>query len=214
MRTILIVGLLLLQFSPRVLATNHDWTKVEKLKPGTSLEVELWSGPAVVGKLESATTSGIRLKLWDGTPMEIISRTDVRRVIRLRRSHLGDPHKLLTTGAVIGGLAGATAVAITDRNDCQGCKGFRIVAGGAAGAWFGFLGAAVVGAGMGTADLFHRAKVIFVAERPPSKVPRAWYHPASKLLARLFACSGSAKAPARFCRRPGTAPTTNRTRSV
>lgn len=172
MRAILIVGLLLLAFSPQVLARNHDWTKVEKLKPGASLQVDLWSGPSVVGKLESATGSAIRLKLWDGTPMEEISRANVRRVIRLRRSHLEDPRKLLTTGAVIGGIAGATAVAITDRNDCQGCKGFRIVAGGAGGALFGFLGAAVVGAGMGTVDLLHHSKAIYEAERPPAKAPQ------------------------------------------
>ncbi|HWH59282.1 MAG TPA: hypothetical protein VN682_16760 [Terriglobales bacterium] len=172
MRAISIIGLLLLAFSLQAFARNHDWTKVQKLKHGTSLEIERWSGPAVVGKLESASGSGIRLKLWDGTPMEEISRNDVRRVLHLRRSHLGDPHKLLTTGAVIGGIAGATTVAITDRNDCQGCKGFRIAAAGAGGAMFGFLGAAIVGAGFGTFDLLHHSKVIYVAERPPAKVPR------------------------------------------
>lgn len=172
MRAVLIGGLLFLALSPQVFARKHDWTKVEKLKPGTSLQVELWSGPAVAGRLESATGSGIRMKLWDGTPMQEISRNDVRRVIQLRHSHLVDPRKLLVTGAVIGGVAGASAVAITDRNDCQGCKGFRIVAGGAGGAVFGFLGAAVVGVGIGTADLVHHSKVIYEAERPPSKVPR------------------------------------------
>lgn len=172
MRARLIVGLLLFAFSAQVFARDNDWTRVQKLKPGSSLGIELWSGPVVVGKLESATGSGIRLKLWDGTPMQEVSRSHIRRVIRLHRSHLGDPHKLLTTGAVIGGIAGATTVAITDRNDCQGCKGFRIVAGGAGGAMFGFLGAAIVGAGIGTADLLHRSKVIYVAERPPSKLPR------------------------------------------
>lgn len=171
MRTIWI-GILLFAFSLPVFARNHDWTKVEKLKLGTSLQVELWSGLAVAGKLESATDSGIRLKLWDGTPMEEISRDTVRLVIRLRRSHLGDPHKLLATGAVIAGIAGATAVAISDRNDCQGCKGLRVVAGGAAGAWFGFLAAAMVGAGIGTADLIHHSNVIYAAEHPPSKAPR------------------------------------------
>lgn len=172
MKTLLIIGITLLAFTPQVFARKSDWSKVEKLKFGTSLQVDLWSGPAVVGKLVSATDANLRLKLWDGTPMEAISRNDIRRVIQLRRSHLKDPHKLLATGAVIGGVAGATAVAIGDRNDCQGCKGFRIVAGGAAGAWFGFLGAAMVGAGMGTADLVHHSKVIYEAERPPSKVSR------------------------------------------
>ena len=172
MKTFLMLALTFLSFMSQVFARKSDWSKVEKLKPGTSLQVDLWSGPAVVGKLVSATDANVRLKLWDGTPMEAISRSDVRRVVQLRRSHLKDPHKLLATGAVIGGVAGATAVAITDRNDCQGCKGFRIVAGGMGGAVFGFLGAAMVGAGLGTADLLHHSKVIYVAERPPAKAPR------------------------------------------
>lgn len=62
---------------------------------------------------------------------------------------------MLATGAVIGGVAGATAVAMLD-----------IVARGGAGAWLGFLGAAAVGAGIETADLLHHSKLIHVAERP------------------------------------------------
>ncbi len=169
MRTILILCMLT-AFSSQAFAKRDDWTKVEKLKAGTSLQVELWSGPTVVGRLESATDSAVRLKLWDGTPMEPITRGGIRRIIQLRRSHLKDPHKLLVTGAVIGGIAGATSVAVLDRNDCQGCKGFRIVAGGAGGALFGFLGAAVIGVGLGTADLVHHSKVIYVGQHPPAKV--------------------------------------------
>lgn len=169
MRPILILCVLT-AFSSQSFARSHNWTRVEKLKSGTSLQVDLWKGPAVVGKLDSVSGSAVRLKLWDDTPMEPISRGDIRRIIQLRRSHLKDPHKLLVTGAVIGGIAGATSVAVLDRNDCQGCKGFRIVLGGVAGAWFGFLGAAVVGVGLGTADLVHHSKVIYVAERPPAKV--------------------------------------------
>lgn len=169
MKAIMVLCITLLGFSAQVFARNHDWSEVEKLKPGTSLQVELWSGPTVVGKLESATDSAVRLKLWDGTPMEPITRGGIRRIIQLRRSHLRDPHKLLVTGAVIGGIAGATSVAVLDRNDCQGCKGFRIVAGGAGGALFGFLGAAVIGVGLGTADLVHHSKVIYVGQHPPAK---------------------------------------------
>jgi hypothetical protein len=169
-RKLLILCAILVVFSVQLFARNHDWNKVEKLKPGTLLEIELWKGPVVVGRLELATDSSVRLKLWYGTAMEEISRNLVRRVIRVPRTHAPDPHKLLVAGAVVGGVAGATAVSVSDHHDCQGCKGFRIVMGGAAGAGLGFMGAAMIGAGIEVADLLHHSKVIYVGDRPPGEV--------------------------------------------
>lgn len=55
MRKLLILCAILVVFSVQLFARNHDWNKVEKLKPGTLLEIELWKGPVVVGRLELAT---------------------------------------------------------------------------------------------------------------------------------------------------------------
>jgi hypothetical protein len=169
-RKLLIVFASLVVFSSQFFARKGDWNKVETLKPGTSPEIELWKGPVVVGRLELANDSSLRLKLSDGTAMDEISRNLVRREIRVPRTHVPDPHKLLVAGAVVGGVAGATAVSVLDNHDCQGCKGFKIVMGGAAGAGLGFMGAALIGAVIEVADLFHHRKVIYVADRPPGKV--------------------------------------------
>jgi len=134
------------------------------MKQGTPVWVELWKGVTLRGRLQSADGKGLRLVLtypWDGTPVEDVSRADVRKVIHVRHPFLPDPHTVMVGGAFIGGATGAAAVAIGDKNDCQGCKGFRIVLGGVGGAILGFVGAATVEGGFGVYGLFHHNKVVY-----------------------------------------------------
>jgi hypothetical protein len=144
--------------------TGREWINVEKLKPGILVRVELWKGVTLSGKLQSADPSKLRVVLtypWDGRPVEELARADVRRVIHLRHPFLPDPHRAMVGGALIGGATGAAAVALGDKNDCQGCKGLRIVLGGVGGAVLGFVGGAAVEGGLGVVALFHRNQVVY-----------------------------------------------------
>src|SRR6266567_3694404 len=128
MRRVLAAVLVLLSFcSPLFARQNSDWGKVEGLRQGTPVWVELVKGVTLSGRFQSADAKGIQITLSypsGSIPVEKIPRADVRRVVRVvRRPFLPDPHKMLVGGAIIGGAAGATAVAIDDTNDCQGCKG-------------------------------------------------------------------------------------------
>jgi hypothetical protein len=59
MRRVLIATLIVLSFTTELLATNHDWGKAEKLKPGTPVIVGLWGGDVLSGRVDSANATGL-----------------------------------------------------------------------------------------------------------------------------------------------------------
>ena len=167
MRTVLILGLAFVLLPSHLFARKNDWAKVEKLKPETLLRVDLLQGPTVSGFLKSADDSNLKLTLWDGTPIDDIARADVRRVIRIRRPLIRDPRKVLRLGAVGGAIVGALVLAVQDQHGCQGCKGFSMLIGGAAGAWLGFMVAVAVEIPLAIISLARHSSVVYEAASPP-----------------------------------------------
>ncbi len=55
-----------LLFAPAVFARgNHDWEHVEKLKPGTTVLISLWSGRTISGRVEAVDTTTLRIDTAD-----------------------------------------------------------------------------------------------------------------------------------------------------
>lgn len=147
--------------------SKHDWESATKLKPGASVYVILWKGQPVSGRVVEVDARGLRIATrypWDNGVPEEIARKEVKKIILLRRPLLPSPKAMLVGGAVVGAIAGTTTVAVRDQHNCQGCKGPEIVLGGAAGSFFGFMGAVVVETGFGVAALFHHSKIIYQAD--------------------------------------------------
>jgi hypothetical protein len=149
--------------------SKHDWNNVQKLKPRISLQVLLWSGETLTGRLITASNSGLRLAPADaiGTPRDL-ARSTVRKVIRTRQHKLPDPEKWMIIGAVAGGAIGTTSGAISDAAHHE--NNARWFTGGLAGAALGFFASCAALATVGAVELFHHNTVVYedTGTRPPS----------------------------------------------
>jgi len=127
---------------------NHDWANVKKVKPGTPVRVQLWSGESLGGELDAVSDSTLRLSVTDSSAPQTgwsrtLDRASIHRVARTRRNDPPDPNHWLIGGAVAGGIAGVAVGAAQDAK--RGTNG-RWLVGGFAGAVIGFMAAvAVVG---------------------------------------------------------------------
>jgi hypothetical protein len=174
-RPFLAVLLAVLLTAPAVPARdNHDWTNVKKVKPGTPLRVQLWSGENLGGELDAVSDSTLRLSVADsGAPQTGWSRTldrvSIHRVSRARRNAPPNPNHWLIGGAVAGGVAGIAVGAMQDGK--RGTSG-RWLLGGFAGAVLGFVAAvAAVGtvAIVKTARNASQVRIIYEDEGAPPR---------------------------------------------
>src|SRR6266852_5661511 len=119
MRKLLGTLFAVLLFAPMVFARgNHGWERVEKLKPGTTVLISLWSGRTISGRVEVVNPNGLRIDTADPDvgvgSLEDFIRADIRRIVHIRRPNLPDPQRWMLTGALIGGGVGFTSGAIYD----------------------------------------------------------------------------------------------------
>jgi hypothetical protein len=167
MRRSLITLLAILMLVPDLCArTNHDWENVKKLKPGTPVEVFLWSGEALSGKIEAVTDSDLQLATAGSSGPGIgwlrdLPRTNIQRIVRMRHANLPDPKRWMIGGALAGGAIGLTAGAASDIK--HGNNG-RWLLDGFGGAVLGFFGSCVALAAVGTVELVrdvHHHKIVY-----------------------------------------------------
>jgi hypothetical protein len=170
MRRTLTTLLIVLLLAPELPArSNGDWKNVKKLKHGTDVEISLWNGENLNGKIEDVNNTGLQLATADRSAPGIgwlrdIDRASVRTIVRFRRPYLPDGKRWMVTGAVGGGLIGVTAGAVSDAE--HGNNG-RWLLGGLGGAGMGllvsFAALAAVGA-VDTAQGIHRRRVVYEAK--------------------------------------------------
>jgi hypothetical protein len=83
--TALLIVLLLVPDLPA--RTNHGWENVKKVKPGTPIQILLWTGDDVRGELDEVSDTGLRLYTADRTAPQTTRERDVdRKNIRRSRS--------------------------------------------------------------------------------------------------------------------------------
>jgi len=189
MRRTLIALLIALLIVPDLPArTNHDWDNVKKIKPGTTLEIQLKSGDQLYGELDQVSDSGLRIYAADDKSAQTnwhrdLDRNQIRRIVRFRRSSdLPNPSRWMAIGAVAGGAIGVGAGAIGDAK--HGNNG-RWLVDGFAGAVLGFFASCAVLAGVAVvhaAQLPRHTKVIYEDNNPPpAKDARGQTSPSSPL---------------------------------
>jgi hypothetical protein len=126
----------------------HDWANLKKVKLGTPVHVQLWTGETLGGELDAVSDSTVRLSVADSSAPQAgwsrtVDRASIHRVARVRHTDPPNPNHWLIGGAVAGGIAGIAAGAVQDAK--HGNNG-RWVVDGFAGAVLGFVAAvAVVG---------------------------------------------------------------------
>jgi hypothetical protein len=189
MRRTLIALLIALLLVPDLPARgNHDWDNVKKIKPGTTLEIQLKSGDQFYGELDQVSDSGLRIYAADNNSAQTnwqhdLDRKQIRRIVRFRRSsHLPNPTRWMAIGAVAGGAIGVGAGAIGDAK--HGNNG-RWLVDGFAGALLGFFASCAVLAGVAVvhaAQLPRHTRVIYEDNSlPPAKDARGQSSPSSPL---------------------------------
>ena len=160
MRCILVVGLILLSFCGQSLGQNrHDWSKVEKLKPGAKLLVTLWTGEKIEGRIDTVGKASLGLRTSSSwKPFQRFARADIQTIVHLRGQKLPNPERWMRNGALIGGAVGVTSGAIQDAT--QSNSG-RALTHGLAGAGVGFFASCAALAGAGAVALVHHDKLVY-----------------------------------------------------
>ena len=120
MRQALAVLIAILLLVPKLAAqNNNDWARVKKLKRGTSVEILLWSGGIVRGKIDGVTDASLNLDMIDRGNSQIglqheLDRAGIHEITTVRHVSLPDSHRWIVTGAVAGAGIGLAGGAIAD----------------------------------------------------------------------------------------------------
>jgi hypothetical protein len=168
MRKTLATLFAVLMLVPALLArNNHDWKHAERLKPGTTVLISLWSGNRVFGRIETADSTALQLKVADPEAVGIyqlqeFARADIRRIVHIRRRKLPDPERWMVIGAGVGGGIGLASGAIYDATHHENYHWFT---GALAGSVLGFFGSCAVLAGVGALELFRHNNLVYEDQR-------------------------------------------------
>jgi hypothetical protein len=172
MRKALVILFTVLSFTPALFAkSHHDWNRVEKLKPGTTVLISLWNGRLINGSVDAVGPAALRIDTADPEvgvgSLEELSRPDIRRIVHVRRRNLPDPQRWMLIGTLVGGGAGFTAGAIYD---VAHHENYHWLTGGFGGAGLGFFGSCAILAGVGVVDLFHHHDALVYEDQSTGRV--------------------------------------------
>jgi hypothetical protein len=165
----------LLFFVPDLAARNtSDWANVRKLKRGAPVQIWLWGGENLRGKIDDISDDALNLDILDrGNPQislqHTIRRASIHTVATTRHLDQPDSNRWMLTGAAAGAGLGLVAGGIADAT--HGTN-YRWAAGGFVGAVLGFLFSCAALAATGGVEVardHHRGKVVYSADAPPSQ---------------------------------------------
>lgn len=164
MRRLLALALCFLLLTTELFAKTRDWNNLEKLKPGDTITVALKDGGDLEGEFHSFSHTSLRVAVFTSRDSGFgsfrdLERDKIRKIVRLNHPRLPDPHRLVTTGAIVGGAAGAITAAAHPMEGVP--PEGNVILGGLAGAMLGTVGSAVVGLGIGVHAIAHRSTVIY-----------------------------------------------------
>jgi hypothetical protein len=167
MRRILTALLIALLFAPELPArSNRDWEDVKKLKPGTSVEIWLWSGENLSGEIDDVSDTGLRVVMVNRShtrlgPLREVDRETIRRIASFRKPHLPDTGRWMLRGVLVGGAIGLTAGVVSDARHGGNYHWFE---GALGGAGLGFFASCAALGTVGIVELargLHRRKVVY-----------------------------------------------------
>ncbi len=151
--------------------SNHDWNRVEKLKPGTAVLISLWNGRLISGSVDAVGPAALRIDTADPEvgvgSLEELGRAEIRRIVRTRGRNLPNVQRWMLIGTLIGGGVGFTSGGIYDVTHHEN---YHWLTGGFGGAVFGFLGSCAILAGVGVVELFHHPSTLVYEDQRTGKV--------------------------------------------
>ncbi len=164
MRKPLALTLCFVLLTAELFAKTLNWNSLENLKVGDTVTLTLNDGTAIGGVFHSFNDTSLRLAVFTSRDSGFgsfrdIERDKIRKIVRLNHPRLPDPNKLVTTGAVVGGAAGAITAAAHPMENVP--TGGKVILGGLAGAAIGTLGSAAIGLGIGLHAMTHRSTLIY-----------------------------------------------------
>lgn len=147
---------------------KHDWSRAEKLKPGTAIVVTLWNGRMIHGGVAEVGPAILQIDTADPDigvgSLEEFGRADIRKIVRVRMPNLPNPEHWMLVGTIAGTAVGLTAGAIQDLSHHENYNWFL---GSLGGAGVGFFGSCAALAGAGFVDLFRsHDKLVYEDLRP------------------------------------------------
>jgi hypothetical protein len=171
MRRTLATMVVLLLFMPDLPARNtNDWANVKQLKHGMFVEILLWTGENLRGRLDEVTDDNLNLDILDRNNPQIglqheLRRASIHRITGVRYLIFPDQNRWMITGAAAGGAI----VDVTHGTN------YHWLAGALGGALAGLFVSRVALGAVGVVDAgrsIHRAKIVYSADAPP-KSPHA-----------------------------------------
>ena len=164
MRRFISITLCFLLLTTELFAKTSDWNNLNKLKAGDTINVSMKGGGDVEGEFHSFKDTSLRLAVFTSRDSGFgsfrdIERDKIRKIVRVNHPRLPNPHKLVTTGAIVGGAAGAITAAAHPMENVP--PGGNVILGGLAGAAIGMVGSAAVGLGIGVHAMAHRSTLIY-----------------------------------------------------
>jgi hypothetical protein len=172
---LIVIRLLVLLFGTDLPARNNtDWSNVKKLKRGASVEILLWSGENLRGKIDEVRDAGVQLAMIDRSNPQLglqyqFERTSIRRIATVRQLNLPDSRRWIVTGTLAGGGIGFVGGAIADVT--HGTN-YHWLTGSFGGAIAGLLVSCVALAAVGGVDMARarqREKVVYEDTRRTSQ---------------------------------------------
>jgi len=177
MRRSLTALLIVLLLAPEISARNNsDWENVRKLKQGTYVEISLWSGENLSGKIQDVNNTGLQVATADRSGPGVgwlrdVDRASVRTIVRFRRPYVPDGKRWMVTGAAGGALIGVAVGAVSDAEHGNNSRWLLSGLGGAGlGLLASFVALAAVGA-VDTAQGIHRRSVVYEAKGKQAPKP-------------------------------------------
>lgn len=168
MRRMLVAVLVSLLLIPTLPArSKRDWENVKKLKIGAAVEVSLWTGENLSGKVEGVSDTGMQIGAVGGNInprvgwLRDFDRGNIRSVARRREHSLPNSKRWMIAGTLAGGAIGVTQGAVRDAE--HGNNG-RWIVGGFAGAVLGFVASCAalgVVAVVDTTRGIHRREIVY-----------------------------------------------------
>jgi hypothetical protein len=167
MRRTLTALLIVLLLAPELPArSNRDWEDVKKLRPGTLLEIWLWSGENLSGEIGEVSDAGLRVVIVNRAhsrfgPLREVDRGTIRRIASFQNPHLPNPGRWMLTGALAGGAIGLTAGVVSDAKHGGNYHWFEGALGGAGLGFFASCAALGAVGFVALARGLHRRKVVY-----------------------------------------------------
>jgi hypothetical protein len=160
-----VLAILLACGAPRAWARDvHDWENLQKLKPGTPVQVLLKSGGGLNANFEVASDTSVQVIMLDGSGANDVPRNNVKSITQLYIYPPPGPNaqKWVLVGAGAGAVTGA---AIGGARDLSHGSNYRWAEGAFGGALLGMMGSVVVFGGVSIvkAIRFKSEKVVYAA---------------------------------------------------